>query len=252
MFKDRKLVLVSLIISLILSIAYISSVLYHNNGHLSAPLDDSFIYLDYAKTFATTGELFTYNPGDEASTGATSFIYPYIISIGFFFGLDGEYIVLWIFLLQFVILFLFILLIHQIIHILIKKKILSYIITIIIVFNGNLLWGFFAQMEVPLYTYLMFLTAFRYYRYIRDNNTKSLIYLTLVMIAFVLTRPDGFYFSAILILTLFIHRLMHLRNRSIKELIIGVILKKEWLLLSTPLTVYALIVLNLLSINWFY
>jgi hypothetical protein len=48
-------------------------------GELALPLDDSYIYLQYARG-AARGEPFTYQPGMPATRGATSFLYPLLLA----------------------------------------------------------------------------------------------------------------------------------------------------------------------------
>jgi hypothetical protein len=58
------------------------------DGDLLMPLDDVYIHFQYAKQLAN-GEPYVYNPGDDASSGATSFIYPYLLAIGYKLGFTG-------------------------------------------------------------------------------------------------------------------------------------------------------------------
>jgi len=48
-------------------------------GEMTLPLDDSYIYLQYARGVAR-GEPFTYQPGAAPSRGATSFLYPFLLA----------------------------------------------------------------------------------------------------------------------------------------------------------------------------
>lgn len=47
-------------------------------GEISLPLDDSFIYLQYARA-AAEGHPFVYTPGNGPTTGATSLLYPFLL-----------------------------------------------------------------------------------------------------------------------------------------------------------------------------
>src|SRR2546428_9763963 len=47
-------------------------------GELSLPLDDSFIYLQYAPAIAQ-GHPFVYTPGNAPTTGATSLLWPFLL-----------------------------------------------------------------------------------------------------------------------------------------------------------------------------
>ena len=48
-------------------------------GELSLPLDDSFIYLQYARAIAG-GHPFVYSPGNAPTTGATSLLWPFLLA----------------------------------------------------------------------------------------------------------------------------------------------------------------------------
>ena len=244
MFKNKKIVIVSAIFSVVFSILFLSSMLINNNGHFSAPIDDSFIYFDYAKTLANTGEPFTYNEGDDFSTGSTSFIYPFLLALGFLIGFSGEYITIWVFIIQCICLFFFGIIIFHIVSSLIRKKFLHYLVTLLIFIHGNLLWGFFCQMEIALYTMMMYLVAWRYYKHLRENDNKSILYLSLSCVGFILARPDGFYFTCILIILLFVHRLFFLRKLDWENIKNHLILRKEWLYMLMPIIVMGLIVLT--------
>ena len=48
-------------------------------GELTPPLDDTYIYLQYART-AAAGEPFSYQPGAPPTRGATSLLYPFLLA----------------------------------------------------------------------------------------------------------------------------------------------------------------------------
>jgi len=48
--------------------------IYYTSGHFAFPLDDSYIFLHYARNFCA-GHPFQYNVGDPTTTGATSYLY---------------------------------------------------------------------------------------------------------------------------------------------------------------------------------
>ncbi len=49
------------------------------------PLDDAYIHLNYARSIAI-GQPYRYNPDDPPTSGATSFLYPYLIAPGVLFS----------------------------------------------------------------------------------------------------------------------------------------------------------------------
>lgn len=58
------------------------------------PLDDPYIYFVYARNTAA-GHLLAYNPGDPASSGATSLLWTLLLALGFVFGVHGQGVVPW-------------------------------------------------------------------------------------------------------------------------------------------------------------
>ncbi len=54
-------------------------------GEFVLPLDDVYIHFQYARQLAN-GQPYIYNPGQPPTSGATSFIYPYILAVGYLLG----------------------------------------------------------------------------------------------------------------------------------------------------------------------
>ncbi len=69
----------ALIVGLVAALAagFVGSMLYFTDGHLSPPLDDTYIYFQYARQIAH-GKVFIYFDGDPATSGSTSFLYPFV------------------------------------------------------------------------------------------------------------------------------------------------------------------------------
>lgn len=84
--------LLLLLITLLISAFYVGAVLRVADGRPVAPLDDAYIHFQYARQ-AAAGQPWQYNSGDAYSTGATSFIYPFILAVAFKLGVQGEQIV---------------------------------------------------------------------------------------------------------------------------------------------------------------
>ncbi len=61
---------------------------------IAMPLDDVYIHFQYARQLAL-GQPYIYNTGELATSGATSFIYPYILAIGYGLGYQGMNLGLW-------------------------------------------------------------------------------------------------------------------------------------------------------------
>lgn len=85
-------ILVSLTASLFL--LFVSAGVAGGRSNLLMPLDDAYIHFQYARQFAL-GEPYTYNSGQPPSSGATSFLYPLILAIGYLAGFSGLNLGLW-------------------------------------------------------------------------------------------------------------------------------------------------------------
>ncbi len=69
-------------------------ILLATGGEPSAPLDDTFIHFQYARSFATL-EPFRYSPGAAPAPGATSLLWPLLLALPYGLGLRGEHL-LWV------------------------------------------------------------------------------------------------------------------------------------------------------------
>ena len=58
-------------LALLWTAIYVGSALHHTHGHISLPLDDPFIYFQYARQ-AAAGYFLQYNTGEAATTGASA------------------------------------------------------------------------------------------------------------------------------------------------------------------------------------
>ena len=72
----------------LLVVVYVSLSLSVSADPLLMPLDDTYIHFQYAQQFAR-GEPMVYNPGDGATSGGTSLLYPPLLAFGYRLGFDG-------------------------------------------------------------------------------------------------------------------------------------------------------------------
>ncbi|NJL96082.1 MAG: hypothetical protein HC915_21290 [Anaerolineae bacterium] len=61
---------------------------------LLLPLDDAYIHLQYARQMAS-GTPYAYNPGDAATSGATSFVYTPLLALGYGLGFRALDLSIW-------------------------------------------------------------------------------------------------------------------------------------------------------------
>lgn len=73
---------------------YVAASVAESQGEIIMPLDDTYIHFQYARQI-TNLQPYVYNPGGEATSGATSFLYPYVLALGYAAGFDGLSLGVW-------------------------------------------------------------------------------------------------------------------------------------------------------------
>jgi hypothetical protein len=79
----------SLLLVFAVGVVFLASMLRATGGRPSLPLDDSFIYFQYARQ-AAAGAPFVYQPGESPTTGTTSVPWMIVLSLGSLLGFDGK------------------------------------------------------------------------------------------------------------------------------------------------------------------
>jgi hypothetical protein len=179
---------------------FVGTNLYYNrddlsdNGiYLSAPLDDTFIHLQYGRQIGE-GEWFRYNDGDPVSTGASSFLYVLVLGAAHFLGFSGDH------LLGFAIIFgagLFVL-----------AALLGYELGrrlageraglwsgALIAANGAFAWGATSGMEVALFSVLILGTLLAF---LRELSSGRFLLTPILAALTTLTRPEGLLFAVVI------------------------------------------------------
>ena len=158
-----------------------ASMLYHTGGRLALPLDDSFIYFQYARQ-AAQGHFLEYNTGAEPTAGATSLLYTLLLVPGFWLGLDGMGIALYALALGVVWLGL-----SAWLLLLLGRKLggsfSGWVAALMFLLCGPLLWGYYSGMAIGLFACAILLTL---YLYLTEDRRAPLA-ATLLALA----RPEG-------------------------------------------------------------
>ena len=76
----------------VIGVLFVGAMLRATGGRPSLPLDDSFIYFQYARQ-AAAGHPFVYQPGDAPTTGCTSIPWMGVLAVGSLLGFGGKAIV---------------------------------------------------------------------------------------------------------------------------------------------------------------
>ena len=84
--RSRALLVVA---ALAVAIVFLASMLSATNGHFVPQVVDLYVVCQYARSFAE-GHPFQYNPGEPASTGATSLLHTMLLGVAHACGARGE------------------------------------------------------------------------------------------------------------------------------------------------------------------
>lgn len=180
-------------ISFLLMWFYVEMRKYYCEGGLSLPLDDPFIFFQYARNMAD-GHFFKYNIEDKPTTGVTSLLWQILLCFGFILGFHEMKIIYWSLFLSLIILIL-----SGISAYLIGKRLVSHhlgiIASLIVLLNGPFLWAVFSGMDTGLFGMLILLSFLSFL-------TRNFILFSLSSSLMVISRPEGFilYFPCLFIL----------------------------------------------------
>jgi len=169
-------------------------------GSLCAPLDDSFIYFQYARRISE-GHGLSYSQGAGPTTGATSLPYAMILALGYTLGARGDNLILLSFVLGSCFLFLSALLVARIVETF-SNWIVGTGAAVLLLVNGHVVWSYLSCMEVGLFGSAILLTL---WLFIGDRQKGSFLGTSLAAAAMGLSRPEGFFLAvpvALLVLAL--------------------------------------------------
>ncbi len=186
-------------LALLWLLLFVASMLYHTGGRLALPLDDSFIYFQYARQ-AAQGHFLEYNTGAEPTAGATSLLYTLLLVPGFWLGLDGMGIALYALALGVVWLGL-----SARLLLLLGRKLSGsfsgWVAALMFLLCGPLLWGYYSGMAIGLFACAILLTL---YLYLTEDRRAPLAATLLV-----LARPEGIALVLLLLALVAYRRALH-------------------------------------------
>jgi hypothetical protein len=188
----RKVLIAALFAVLTLSVSswFFMSMGKFTDGSLCAPLDDSFIYFQYARGLAE-GRGLSYSPGDGPTTGATSFLYTLMLALGYRLGATGDRLILFGFVLGSCFLFLSSLLLAKTVESF-SNWIAGAGAGVLFLLNGHMLWSYLSGMEVGLFGSTMLLTLFLLQK---EKSGGSFYGTSLAAAVMGWSRPEGFFLS---------------------------------------------------------
>ncbi len=172
----------ALIAALILVI-YLVAALGAGQGELLVPLDDVYIHFQYAKQLAL-GQPNVYNPGEAPTSGATSFLYPFVLALGWRLGFQGLLLGLWAMLVGAVALFAALWAVMRLGTTAGIPRWLAFATALIFGLTGSINWHFMSGMETGL---MIALTLWLLLAVVE----KRLHLFAVVGLLLTLMRPEG-------------------------------------------------------------
>jgi len=155
-------------------------------GGISLPLDDSFIYMQYARAIAE-GHPFVYTPGNAPTTGATSLWYPLLLVPPHLLGLSSDLCIAWVLGLGAVCLAATSLLLATLGSRL-GGPVGGLIALVLFLVNPHLLWGYMSGMEIAFYGTVLLATAQAYVNERREARFPTLRWWLFALAG---ARPEG-------------------------------------------------------------
>lgn len=138
---------------------YVSMALAAGQGDLILPLDDVYIHFQYARQLAS-GQPFVYNPGQPPTSGATSFLYPFALALGYSAGFTGLRLGLWALALGALALAASAWLVDRLARLWGGPPWLAALLALAFALTGAVTWHYFSGMETGLVTLLALATLY--------------------------------------------------------------------------------------------
>lgn len=199
--KHRPLIMwaVCCLLAGIVFAAYTSASLAAGHGEFIMPLDDVYIHFQYARQIAN-GQPYLYNPGLPPTSGATSFLYPYILAAGYILGFQGLNLGLWAMIVGALALAGSGWLVYRLGVALYVPGWLALWVALTFALTGSLSWHFMSGMETGLMVLFVLLTLY----IVVGRSRVEWAAVSASLLA--LTRPEGSLLALIAIPAIFWQR----------------------------------------------
>lgn len=162
---------------------YAFTSLAAGRGEFLLPLDDVYIHFQYAKQMAN-GQPYIYNPGHPPTSGATSFIYPYLLAAGYLLGFQDLNLSLWAMIVGALALLGSLWVVYNLLKAFDAPDWLAVMIALIFGLTGPVSWHFMSGMETGL---MILFTLATLYGVVTLSLRRFIISAALLA----LTRPEG-------------------------------------------------------------
>lgn len=207
------------IISIGIFLIYESTNVSSGDGEMVMPLDDVYIHFQYARQLAQ-GQPYVYNTGDGATSGATSFIYPYILALGYLLGFQGLNLGIWAMLVGCIALYGSMWAIYRLCCVFDAPFWLAMLTSVSFALTGSVSWHAMSGMETLLVICFMLFTLLAFVE-------KRLNVLIIASVLLALTRPEGSLMAGIVAIVygirLWFDESPHLRRKHLFLLAIPIL-----------------------------
>ncbi len=170
-------------------LSYLFASIAGGRGDLVMPLDDVYIHFQYARQFAA-GQPYVYNSGQPPSSGATSFLYPYLLAVGYLLGFQGLNLGLWAMAIGALSLLGSMWLLYLLARVYNVSDWITVIVALVFALTGAVSWHFMNGMETGLMVCFTLLTL---YALIKQSIRGSVFAASLLA----LIRPEGGILAAL-------------------------------------------------------
>lgn len=162
---------------------YVGASAAGGHGELIMPLDDVYIHFQYARQIAA-GQPYIYNPGGMATSGATSFLYPYVLAGGYLLGFRDLTLGLWAMGVGALALLGSMWTIYLLLRDFPAPRGLALLTVAVFGFTGSIAWHFMSGMETGLVVLFLLLTLYMFIHHKYMGFVISAMLLALI-------RPEG-------------------------------------------------------------
>ncbi len=196
------------------ALCFFAVMFIYTGFKLSAPLDDAFIYFQYAKNMAS-GHFFEYVIGDGYSSGATSFLYAFLL-VPFALFLKGSSIIIVTYVIGAVSLYFSGYFLYKTAFKLTSDKVMSVFAAVLFVTNGNILWGYFSGMEIGIFSVLLSANLYLLV------SGAPLVQRIPGLCILAMIRPEGFMMVLALVAAQFFNKLFDMKKEKFLPYLIPV------------------------------
>lgn len=176
-------------------LTYALASLASGRGNFVMPLDDTYIHFQYARQLAS-GQPYSYNPGLPPTSGATSFLYPYLLAIGYLLGFQGFNLGLWAMLIGYAALSASAWTIYKLVQHQTHQEKLAFIFGLVFILSGPFAWHAMSGMETSL---VILLTLWTLYTALTEQS------IILSATLFALIRPEGGLLAGLAVVAVWWH-----------------------------------------------